>query len=112
MNPDLVSGCSRGGAGAAIETGVEVTGFAFDGSDAVITAAPGGAVPAASVALSYAPNTATFTFPGFAGGVLPDANYLAKVQGGSAVTDLAGNGFAGTELDFFFLNGGRASRRR
>lgn len=52
----------------------------------------GQTVPAASIAMSYnsATNTATYTFPGFAGGVLPSGNYTASLST-SGVTDLASN---------------------
>jgi hypothetical protein len=64
-------------------------------------------VPNGSVALAYdaGTNTATFTFPGFANGVLPDGNYRATIPAGS-VSDASGN-LLGTDitLDFFTLGG-------
>jgi hypothetical protein len=59
--------------------------------------------PNASLAMSYAPNTATVTFPGFTAGILTDADWQMQVA--ANVTDLAGNNFAGTTFSFFFLNG-------
>ncbi|MEX2188999.1 MAG: lamin tail domain-containing protein [Pirellulales bacterium] len=49
-------------------------------------------VPSGSIAMSYntSTNTATFTFPGFAGGVLPSGDYTASLST-VGVTDLAGN---------------------
>lgn len=49
-------------------------------------------VPTASIALSYnsATNTATFTFPGFGGGILPSGAYTASLST-IGVTDLASN---------------------
>jgi cyclophilin family peptidyl-prolyl cis-trans isomerase len=64
-------------------------------------------IPAASILVTWAAATkqATFTFPGFTGGVLPDGNYTATVGAGD-VTDAAGNGLtAGSSLDFFALMG-------
>jgi subtilisin family serine protease len=50
-------------------------------------------------------NTATFTFPGFANGTLPDASFQATLASAN-VTDVAGNALASTNVfDFFFLNG-------
>src|SRR5207248_5079404 len=50
-------------------------------------------------------NTATLTFPGFAGGILPDGNYHTVITG-SGVTDQAGNPIASNPtLDFFVLTG-------
>ena len=66
--------------------------------------------PNSSLAMSYAPNTATVTFPGFAGGILTDADWQMKVA--ADVTDVAGNHFAGTNFDFFFLNGDANRDRR
>ena len=64
-------------------------------------------VAAENVAFAYDPatNTATFTFPGFADGVLPDGRYTATLPAG-AVTDRAGNALAADAgADFFFLRG-------
>ena len=74
---------------------------------------PGGNVPASSVALAYAPGSdvATFTFPGFAGGILPDADYRARVAR-EDVTDLAGNFFDGALLDFYFMQADANRDRR
>src|SRR5205085_361103 len=62
-------------------------------------------VPSGSIAVSYdsGSNTASFTFPGYASGILPDGNYHATLPAGS-VTDSAGNPLATDyNLDFFFL---------
>ena len=67
-------------------------------------------VPSGSLALSYAPNTATVTFPGFSNGILTDADWEMKVSGD--VRDIAGNNFAGTLFDFFFINGDANRDRR
>jgi glucose/arabinose dehydrogenase len=64
-------------------------------------------VPAEHLALAYDPttNTATFTFPGFASGILPDGRYMATLPA-SAVADRAGNALAADAgADFFFLQG-------
>jgi hypothetical protein len=66
----------------------------------------GATVPAASIALDYydaATNTATFSFPGFARGVLPDGRYRATISA-AGVTNPRGNTMAGNAVfDFFFL---------
>ena len=67
-------------------------------------------IPGSSLAMSYAPNTATVTFPGFANGILSDADWEMKVSGD--VRDIAGNNFAGTLFDFFFINGDANRDRR
>ncbi|WP_428937404.1 hypothetical protein [Fontivita pretiosa] len=59
------------------------------------------------IALSYdAPtDTATFTFPGFAGGVLPSGYYTAAFAPGS-VSDVAGNALGGGfALNFLYVAG-------
>jgi hypothetical protein len=67
----------------------------------------GGTVPAASIALDYydpATNTATFSFPEFSRGVLPDGRYRATITA-SGVTNPRGNTMAGNAVfDFFFLS--------
>ena len=74
---------------------------------------PGGNIPASSIALNYAAtsNVATFTFPGFSGGILPDADYRARVAR-EDVTDVAGNLFNGALLDFFFMQADANRDRR
>jgi hypothetical protein len=60
-------------------------------------------IPSSSIALSYFPNTGTFTFPGFTSGILPDGNYQATLTA-SGVTDVAGNPLpADPTLSFFVL---------
>jgi cyclophilin family peptidyl-prolyl cis-trans isomerase len=64
-------------------------------------------IPAASILVTYSPanNKATITFPGYAGGALPDGNYHATLTG-AAVTDVAGNPLAAdVSLDFFVFAG-------
>jgi V8-like Glu-specific endopeptidase len=70
----------------------------------------GTTIPTASIAVSYDPgsNTATFTFPGFANGVLPDANYLATISAGS-VEDAAGNPLAADHTKSFLFKVGDAN---
>jgi len=70
-------------------------------------------VPAASIHVDYSAATkrATFTFPGFVGGVLPDGNYHASLTNGS-VTDVAGNALAADAGVDFFVLGGDANRDR
>src|SRR5437867_5560808 len=55
-----------------------------------------------NVSYAVALNTATFTFPGFPGGRLPDGNYQALIAG-SGITDVAGNPIADYSTSFFFL---------
>ena len=65
----------------------------------------GQVIPASDVALSYDPDTrtATFTFPGFPDGVLPDGRYTATIPAGS-VSDPTGNALAAdVTLDFSFV---------
>ena len=67
----------------------------------------GQTIPSGNLAVSYdaGTNSATFTFPGYAYGALPDGNYRATLLA-SGVSDLAGNHLAADHLlNFFFLNG-------
>jgi photosystem II stability/assembly factor-like uncharacterized protein len=64
-------------------------------------------VPSGNIALAYdvRSDTATFTFPGFTNGVLPDGRYRATLTS-AGITDGAGNALAGPNtFDFFFLTG-------
>jgi hypothetical protein len=64
-------------------------------------------VPLTHRAMTYTTGShiASFTFPGYASGVLPDGDYLATLQA-SGVTDLAGNPIElGFSLQFFFIQG-------
>jgi hypothetical protein len=64
-------------------------------------------VPSAALALSYdrATDTATLSFPGLGGGVLPDGNYQLTLSA-AGVRDLAGNTLAAdATLNFFTLAG-------
>jgi subtilisin family serine protease len=64
-------------------------------------------VPSASIAVTWngAINTATFTFPGLAGGILPNGNYHATLPA-AAILDLSGNALLGSgQVDFFVLAG-------
>jgi hypothetical protein len=63
-------------------------------------------IPAANVALSYdlATNTATFTFPGYPNGVLPNGSYAARIH--TSLIDAFGNAMAVDQtLNFFVLAG-------
>ena len=74
----------------------------------------GGTVPAAFIDVDYdfGSNTAVFTFPGYATGVLPDAAYRATIAAGN-VTDPSGNPLAAdASYDFFFLKGDANHDRR
>lgn len=58
-----------------------------------------------ATSFTYANETATFTFPGFAGGVFPDGHYRATLAAGK-VEDVAGNPLAAdVTLDFHVLAG-------
>jgi hypothetical protein len=62
-------------------------------------------IPATSIAMGFLANTATFTFPGFAHGVLPDGDYRASINQ-SGFADVAGNTLAAhAPIDFFTLLG-------
>ena len=66
----------------------------------------GQTIPSANVAVAYvaATNTARFTFPGYANGVLPDGDYQGTVLAG--LPDFFGNGLpSDVGFAFFFLNG-------
>jgi hypothetical protein len=65
----------------------------IDAADLTLTnTTTGQPVPTASISMTYntSTNVATFTFPGFASGVLPSGNYTATLST-SGVTDLASN---------------------
>jgi hypothetical protein len=67
----------------------------------------GAAVDASLIAVTYdrATHTATFTFPGYPGGRVPDGNYRAVLTAGS-IADEAGNPLAADyTFDFFVLAG-------
>jgi hypothetical protein len=67
----------------------------------------GATVPAAALALSYNTNgdVATFTFPGYQFGALPDGNYHATLTA-SGITNSSGTPMpADFTFDFFFLQG-------
>ena len=64
-------------------------------------------IPAGDISLNYDANsnTATFTFPNFGYGTLPDANYTATIHAAN-VTDPAGNALTqDVSFNFSFLNG-------
>ena len=63
-------------------------------------------IPAGNIAVDYdaATNTARFTFPGYADGILPDGNYSGSILAG--LPDFFGNPLPADHVfDFFFLNG-------
>jgi hypothetical protein len=70
-------------------------------------------VPAGAMAVSFGGGgtTATFTFPGFAGSILPDGNYRAMFAA-AATTDVAGNALGADHLFDFFVLAGDANRDR
>ncbi len=69
-------------------------------------------IPPANMALEYAGLTASFRFPGYAFGALPDGDYHAVIPL-AAVTDIAGNPLsADLIMDFFFLQGDPTRDRR
>jgi hypothetical protein len=59
--------------------------------------------PNSSLAMVNVLNLTTVTFSGFAGFILTDADWRMTID--TNVTDIAGNPFAGTQFNFFFLNG-------
>jgi hypothetical protein len=74
----------------------------------------GGTVPTGFIAVNYdfGSNTAVFTFPGYATGVLPDAAYRATIAAGN-VQDPFGNPLAAdANYNFFFLRGDANHDRR
>jgi ELWxxDGT repeat protein len=77
-------------------------------SDLVVTnVATGERVPVDRVSVSYDPSThaATFMFPGYPGGVLPNGNYRASLPAG-ATLDPNGNATASeASVDFYVLTG-------
>jgi predicted outer membrane repeat protein len=67
----------------------------------------GATVPVANLALQYDANlnTATYTFPGYPHGALPDGNYRATVAA-AGLSDASGHPLAADfTFDFFFLDG-------
>ena len=60
-------------------------------------------MPTANINAAYdaGTNTATFTFPGFTSGILPDGRYRATLQASGISQQPAQN----TVFEFFFLNG-------
>lgn len=63
-------------------------------------------IPTGNLSLSYSGNNiATFTFPGYLYGALPDGNYRATLTA-AGISDTAGHNLAADyTFDFFFLNG-------
>jgi len=63
-------------------------------------------IPAADIALDYDPTTftATFTFPNYTGGLLPDGVYQAQIGGGLA--DAFGNAMATSDIYTFIWSAG------
>jgi hypothetical protein len=73
----------------------------------------GQVVPAANVAVTYdgASNTATFTFPGYPSGILPDGNYSATLPLG-CVSNTSGTPLGSPFQFTFFVLAGDATRDR
>jgi hypothetical protein len=72
----------------------------------------GAVVPVSSISVVYqSPHTATFTFAGFANGVLPDGNYSASIPAAN-ITDLAANPLSSTVSFNFFVLSADANRDR
>jgi Right handed beta helix region len=73
----------------------------------------GTTVPAANMVLVYqaASNLATYSFPGYAAGVLPDANYRAKLVA-AGITNSSGTPMAADYTYDFFVLGADANRDR
>jgi len=70
-------------------------------------------IPAGAMALAFdaAANAATVTFPGLAGGILPDGDYRATLAA-AGITDRAGNALAADAQVDFFVMGADANRDR
>lgn len=83
-------------------------GATLDASDLTLqNLSTGQTIPAASMKLVYdsTAHTATFTFPGFANGILPDGRYRATLAAGS-VADTGGNPLSSDFVyDFSLLSG-------
>jgi subtilisin-like proprotein convertase family protein len=65
-------------------------------------------VPTGNVAVSYnsGTNTATFTFPGYTNGVLPNGQYSATLLAAGVLTDVGGTPLPANHVsNFFFLAG-------
>jgi hypothetical protein len=79
----------------------------------LMSLATGQPVPQANIALNYvaATHVATFTFPGYVNGLLPDGDYRATVPAG-AVADASGNSLAGPFTYDFFVFAGDANHDR
>jgi len=104
------------GNGTAQRSRVASIGIVFDAyvadsldpSDLVVTnLTTGSTVPSGMMVVAFEPatRTATWSFPGLPGGVLPDGNYTA-VLAASAVNDLAGRSLAvGASFSFHVLRG-------
>lgn len=68
-----------------------------------------GSIDSSNIAVSYnsTTNVATFTFPGFTNGILPNGNYTATLQG-SQVTDTEGDPILADKVFGFFVLAGDA----
>jgi hypothetical protein len=64
-------------------------------------------IPQANIALNYdaATRTARFTFPGYAGGILPDGNYTATLLADSLADTLGNVHHPAESIELFFLTG-------
>jgi hypothetical protein len=79
----------------------------------LVNTATGSTVPTAKMSLAWnaATRTATFTFPGYANGILPDGNYVATLHA-AGVTDPPGQPLPADAVVSFFVLAGDANRDR
>jgi hypothetical protein len=89
-----------------IYTFSEDVGGSLTTADLVMTQQPSGTVIATNLAYDSGTRTATFTFPGFASGTLPDGRFTATLSG-SGVFDVAGNTLGADNVanNIYFLRG-------
>ena len=134
----LVSDADFGNSSAAPAPAVTSSTFAFDGPGSTLPNAPhrltfafslavgnsvdpsdlsllntttNQTVPTASIAVSYnaGTNTATFTFPGYANGILPDGNYTATLLAAGIQADGGGTPMASNYVTNYFVLAGDAN---
>jgi subtilisin-like proprotein convertase family protein len=68
-------------------------------------------VPTGNIAVSYnaGTNTATYTFPGYTNGILPDGNYTATLLAAGITADNGGTAMASNYVTNFFVLAGDAN---